>query len=231
MKQRIDHLADLTVSQLSKLRKECLESFTKFKAESDLSLKKLEELMKSNRQVTKSDNNFLIIDTAKDLTGMKLDLPKFGNLPDIKLTLGFRSDADKLLQQAFGYITYMTRTPDQQHNAHDQLFKSIKKEITGRHPLTTVRQLLNDPVMMETLQLSFNTRSMAVTHDGNVWFHEYGSTSLHYIDQTSTLHELKIKERILDISVNSHTDVLYCLLNNHSIVTVDRWKSHQTVCR
>ena len=206
MKQIIDDLADQTVSQLSKLRTECIDSFTKFKAESNRSLKKLEELMKSNRQVTKSDSNVLIVDTAKELADMKLDIPKFGNLPEFKLALGSRSDADRLLKRAFGCITDTTRIPDQQHRNHDLRF----------------RQLLGDPVLINTRQLLFIPRSIAVTRDGNVWLHPYGSTSLHYIDQRNTHDKLEINEYVHDISVHTHTDILYCLLDNQRIVTVDR---------
>ena len=106
---------------------------------------------------------------------------------------------------------------------YDTHIQSTTQTYNKIHVLqTAARQLLGNPTTLKTVKLSFNPLSMSVTKDGNVWLHAIHSTSLYYMDQTNTLHAFTFNEGLHDIAVNPHTDVLYCLLINNIINTVDR---------
>ena len=215
LKDRIDSLANKTVSYLKKLKDKCIKTFAKFKLNSDASIKRLEDLMKENNQTLKTTNNkIMAIDTAKMLASTNLDSPEFEKVSPYKLTFG--TNVDDLLNKAFGLFTEISNKSKQMIQKTSQIWN--QDEIGN----------MSFPTEAKTLILSFMPRSIAVAKNGTIWMCKatsfggyFSAQSLYSIDINNSLNHKEMDINITNIALDPSNDDLYCLSDN-TVVIVDR---------
>ena len=102
--------------------------------------------------------------------------------------------------------------------------KSTQSPNTGQ----LTKPFLSNPTVLNETELSFAPWSLAMTGGGIAWMHELCDTSLCSMYQNNVIRELSTTGSLVNISVHPHTDVLYCLLSDDSINTVDRTNGNLT---
>lgn len=210
---KIDIIADQIISKMNSLVQIGSKTFDKFRLNSEKSMQKYEVLMKTNSTALKSHNNVPLIDIAKELACLKLDIPAIGTSPEIQFVKGI--DTDNLLRTAFGSIT--------------EVEEILKQTSSNTHPMdpnvlpARFQQHLYDPKLIRNINLKFYPSSMAVTQDGTLWMLQEGTSIMHAMKEHGEMKELQLDSHIRDFTIHPETDILYCIDNDSNYIkTIDR---------
>ena len=105
LKELIDKSKAETVNDLKELENKITKQFATFKSDTYNRIKQLEELMKESREVTKTDDNVLILDVVKELSSkLKQDLEfKYCFISSMVFIKG--SNPELSIEDAFGGLS------------------------------------------------------------------------------------------------------------------------------
>ena len=164
----------------------------------------------------KSNQNISLIDVAEELKHMKTKPEIFVEIPSVKFLSGPKSNCERTMEEAFGYIQILD--------------ESVSDDLIGAHALdisvttgTRGHSLLQKPSLLNTRDVSFLPLSVQVTKDGNIYICSFNANVpvLNLLDTNGGIREFRLEHNISDIAVHPVSDALYCVLSDNSVRLVD----------
>ena len=191
LKGLIDKSTAEKISELKDIEQQITNQLDTFKSECDDIIKRLEDLMKESKEVTKSDNYVLIIDVEEHMSSLTIEDPSFeSNCQPASFVIGKKSES--YIKEALGTIVYEQ--------------SSI--------PIATCADILTEPVISKVLDLSETPRSIQRMQQGDLWIVVENSKEVICIDtEQRSKKKLKLDISIRDLCQDLTTDELHCITN------------------